>query len=175
MEECMIGDYNMKNADNFCSSWGSNQRPPACKANTLISSQWKPFCTAWLYKCAVYLTTTNVTALCAEIFWFMPRFLPNSKYIDKAFSSFVLVNQSSTKTIMKSQFYVFEFKPVVARTHHGQSLYGICEQERHRSACPSAQSDQQLCYSLLWLCISIVTIIYSYYIWNFKTFACFCR
>ena len=27
-------------------------------------------------------------------------------------------------------------------------VFAVCEQQRHRSACASAQSDQRLCYSL---------------------------
>ena len=45
----------------------------------------------------------------------------------------------------------------------------ICEQQRRRSACASAQSDQRLCCSLLrWYNIS------RFYSRNFKTLASFC-
>ena len=48
--------------------------------------------------------------------------------------------------------------------------YVICEQQRRRSACASAQSDQRLCCSLLiWYNIS------RFYSRNFKTLGSFCR
>ena len=28
-------------------------------------------------------------------------------------------------------------------------VFGVCEQQRHRSACASVQSDEHLCYSLI--------------------------
>ena len=47
--------------------------------------------------------------------------------------------------------------------------YVICEQQRRRSTCASAQSDQRLCCSLLrWCNIS------RFYSRNFKTLASFC-
>ena len=48
--------------------------------------------------------------------------------------------------------------------------YVICEQQRRRSACASAQSDQHLYCSLLRQCN-----ISRFYSWNFKTLASFCR
>ena len=48
-------------------------------------------------------------------------------------------------------------------------VYAICEQQRHRSACTSAQSDQRLCCSLLRLYYT-----YTYYIQNFKSLASPC-
>ena len=48
-------------------------------------------------------------------------------------------------------------------------VYAICEQQRRRSACPSAQSDQRLCCSL-----SRQYNISSFYILNFKTLGSFC-
>ena len=47
--------------------------------------------------------------------------------------------------------------------------YVICEQQRRRSACASAQSDQRLCCSLL-----IPYNISRFYSRNFKTLASFC-
>ena len=44
----------------------------------------------------------------------------------------------------------------------------MCEQQRRSSACASAQSDQRLCCSLLWL-----YNIFWFYSWNFKTLASF--
>ena len=48
-------------------------------------------------------------------------------------------------------------------------VYALCEQERHRSACASAQSDQCLCCSL-----PRRYNISSFYIQNFKTLASLC-
>ena len=48
-------------------------------------------------------------------------------------------------------------------------VYAICEQQRRRSACASAQSDQRLCYSLPRSCNTS-----SFYIQNFKTLASIC-
>ena len=47
--------------------------------------------------------------------------------------------------------------------------YVICEQQRHRSACASVQSDQRLCCSLL-----RPYNISRFYSRNFKTLASFC-
>ena len=48
-------------------------------------------------------------------------------------------------------------------------VYAICEQQRRRSACASAQSDQRLCYSLpRWY------NTFSFYIQNFKPLASLC-
>ena len=47
--------------------------------------------------------------------------------------------------------------------------YVICEQQRRRSACTSAQSDQRLCCSL-----PRYYNILNFYIWNFKPLASFC-
>ena len=48
--------------------------------------------------------------------------------------------------------------------------FDLCEQQRHRSACASAQSDQHLCCSL-----PRKYNISSFYIRNFKPLASFCR
>ena len=48
-------------------------------------------------------------------------------------------------------------------------VYATCEQQRRRSACTSAQSDQHLCCSL-----PRYYNISSFYIRNFKTLATFC-
>ena len=48
-------------------------------------------------------------------------------------------------------------------------VYTLCEQQRPRSACASAPSDQHLCCSLLrWYSI------FSFYIWNCKPLHSFC-
>ena len=48
-------------------------------------------------------------------------------------------------------------------------VFAICEQQRRRSACASAQSDQRLCFSLpSWYKSS------SFYIQNFKPLPSFC-
>ena len=58
----------------------------------------------------------------------------------------------------------------IVKFSHGmrKSVYNICEQQRRRSACASAQSDQHLCCSLPSFNIS------SFYIWNFKPLASLC-
>ena len=48
-------------------------------------------------------------------------------------------------------------------------VYAICKQQRDRSACASAQSDQHLCFSL-----PRYYNISSFYIRNFKLLASFC-
>ena len=48
-------------------------------------------------------------------------------------------------------------------------VFAICEQQRRRSACASAQSDQHLCYSLPRLYNTS-----SFYIRNFKPLPSFC-
>ena len=48
-------------------------------------------------------------------------------------------------------------------------VYAICEQQRHRSACASAQSDQSLCCSL-----PRQYDTSSFYIKNFKPLPSFC-
>ena len=48
-------------------------------------------------------------------------------------------------------------------------VYAICEQQRHRSACKSAQSDLRLCYSLLRQYHTCIC-----YIQSFKTLASLC-
>ena len=50
-----------------------------------------------------------------------------------------------------------------------KSVYALCEQQRRRSACICAQSDQRLCCSLLWQYTT-----YTCHIQNFKTLASFC-
>ena len=45
-------------------------------------------------------------------------------------------------------FEVFQMKKTWARSCENVS-YATCKQQRHRSACASAQSDQHLCCSLL--------------------------
>ena len=53
--------------------------------------------------------------------------------------------------------------------HEKMCPHVICEQQRRRSACASAQSDQRLCFSLLrWFNTS------RFYSRNFKTLASFC-
>ena len=47
-----------------------------------------------------------------------------------------------------------------------KSVFAICEQQRHKSACASMQTDKCLCYSL--------PNASSFYIWNFKPLASFC-
>ena len=37
-------------------------------------------------------------------------------------------------------------------------FYGICEQQRHRSACASAHSDQRLCFRCLDSVMSLVSV-----------------
>ena len=41
------------------------------------------------------------------------------------------------------QILIFKFEP-----RHEKPVYAVCEQQRHRSACASVQSDQHLCCSL---------------------------
>ena len=53
--------------------------------------------------------------------------------------------------------------------HHEKICYAICEQQRRRSACASAQSDQRLCCSLPRLYTTS-----SFYIRNFKPLPSFC-
>ena len=53
--------------------------------------------------------------------------------------------------------------------HEKKPVYTICEQQRRRSACASAQSDQHLCCSL-----PRKYNISSFYIRNFKPLASFC-
>ena len=50
------------------------------------------------------------------------------------------------------------------------AVFAICVQQRRRSACASAQSDQHLCYSLLRWCNTS-----SFHIQNFKPLAILCR
>ena len=45
-------------------------------------------------------------------------------------------------------------------------VYAICKQQRHRSACAFAQSDQHLCFSL--------PRQYNFFMWNFMTLASLC-
>ena len=54
--------------------------------------------------------------------------------------------QMMSKT--KFCFYAINEQNKWARSSENMS-YAICEQQRRRSACASAQSDQRLCYSLL--------------------------
>ena len=42
-----------------------------------------------------------------------------------------------------------EFPSTTCEPRHEKTCYAICEQQRRRSACASAQSDQRLCCSLL--------------------------
>ena len=52
--------------------------------------------------------------------------------------------------------------------HHEEIRFAICEQQRHRSACASTQSDQRLCFSL-----PREYNTSACYIQNFKTLASF--
>ena len=49
---------------------------------------------------------------------------------------------------------------VCSDSKQGLPVYAICEQQRHRSACPSVQSDQHLCCSLLRKCNFSTDIFY---------------
>ena len=51
---------------------------------------------------------------------------------------------------------------------HEKTCFALCEQQRRRSACASAQSDQHLCCSLPG------QYMYNIYIQNFKPLASFC-
>ena len=75
---------------------------------------------------------------------------------------------SSAKKILK--IYVIKLNVILYLSHVMRKLvYVLCKQQRRRSACASAQSDQQLCCSLLRQYNTSTC-----YGWNFKTLASLC-
>ena len=80
-------------------------------------------------------------------------------------------NRNYPLTITKyPSLYLFHWPPlVVIEPRHEKTCYVICEQQRCRSACASAQSDQRLCCSL-----PRQYNTSSFYVQNFKPLASFC-
>ena len=67
-------------------------------------------------------------------------------------------------------FFLSNFRPgsIIILSHvMRKPAFAICEQQRRRSACAFAQSDQRICYSLL-----RQDTTSSFYIQNFKPLAC---
>ena len=66
----------------------------------------------------------------------------NPFYLDN-YSLLNCINCIISKPFMQTKFYLSDMNWLITK-----SVYATCEQQRHRSACTSAQSDQPLCYSL---------------------------
>ena len=77
----------------------------------------------------------------------------------------------SRKATLITRFIIYIMAFVLSDMSHVmiKPVFAICEQQRRRSACASAQPDQRLCYSLLrWY------NTYIFYIRNFKPLHSFC-
>ena len=65
-------------------------------------------------------------------------------YEHKQISMYLIIFLVSFRLYLQVQQGVFNMSHVMRK-----SVYAICQQQRRRSACASAQSDQRICYSLL--------------------------
>ena len=112
----------------------------------------------WTYTCLIQNFKT-LTSLWSWAGWFesYPVANPEDRFSrDVAYIIRLTFNRKFTQTECCQQIYIYFYVYIwsygscsiylghVMRKH----VYALCEQQRRRSACASAQSDQRLCFSL---------------------------
>ena len=105
-------------------------------------------CLSKIYKDLYQLFSVVTNGICPKLIYRLCRIIIKywSKEVRKGFYIFDILDQVlRCKSMDTSVFDEFHYLSHIMR----RSVYAICKQQKRRSACASAQSDQRLCFRCL--------------------------
>ena len=107
--------------------------------------------TFYLHIYAINAFTTKVQSRHMEFKLFLPCVDMTLNHIPLKSTDICLV--VLWKRLMNKNKWVLHMTKSLIKSQMGldarKSVFGVCEQQRRRPACASAQSDQRICYSLI--------------------------